>query len=350
MSQYTADTDEILANIDDEFEMMDYNTYGADKNLYNVSNEGAVMCINCSKPMQKSDVIEYTCPECGFNVSLNIDSEVSYTEKKNYNTKGNSTALYINGVRNVRKQNSLKKNNANYVDKQKRDTLIQLNTILRNEKGILTISKSIVDETADYFHAVQQHAILRSFNRIATMAACFERVSSSHGYPKKTNEVIEIFKIEPKDLSLGNSTLNELHSEGLLGNFKYQDDNRKYDFLKNYFKRLNIPDFSGNINYIGFCCDIIDLTEKYKIACNNILSTKCAGVIYILTTYRDELKYNKDDIAKECKISKTTFIGFSKSIHLLMENPSKKYDKLRIKIRNIFAKNNIKTKFKKIHP
>ena len=106
------------------------------------------------------------------------------------------------------------------------------------------------------------------------------------------------------------------------------EESRMNSFLDIYFNSLNIPiDDESFIpekrpNYKRFACQLIRISDKYKIAISSIMSSKCAGAIYILSLKRKELKIKKEMIENKCEISKSTFNRFYKEINKILQPDS----------------------------
>lgn len=312
---------------------------------YRITSNNTVICTLCNCEMRKQGVVNYICMKCGYKNEFNIDVEPTFTLKDNYTTNSNSaTTLQIMGPNAHKYQNNLRKNTTNYKKKQYKDTHTQMEKFIRQYNGA-KIPVNIITIASEYYFAVQQHDIKRSFNRIATMAECLYRVCNFHGIGRKPKEIIDIFNIEQSDLSKGSNILNKLHSQGLLKDYDFGKSNYNESLLSRYFNCLGIKRENGLKKYFQFCCDIIDFTVKYKIANNNIVSTKCAGAIYLLTTYDKTLKVSKDQISKSCDISKSTFTEFFKTVSGLLKKTDPLYRKCQVKIRNILARNGIQSVF-----
>jgi hypothetical protein len=161
------------------------------------------------------------------------------------------------------------------------------------------------------------------------------------GFPKKPKEMAALFNISSNDLSIGHATLNRLHSMGMLSEYNVYKESRMVNFLTRYIKCLGVDSGSINPNYLGFCSEIIGMSVKYKIAPNNILTTKCAGAIYLMRYYSADLKFSKSEISKVCNISITTYTSFFKIMNDIIVSSDPKYRKARVKILNIFFRNGI---------
>ena len=198
---------------------------------YYIANGNSIICKFCSVEMRRSET-SYTCLKCGFFTVINgVNSEASFnTMKDNYTTSANSsTVLQIAGPHAARYQNNLRKNNSNYKTKQKNDTSSQMTAFIN--LSVTKIPPNIMREAINYFHAVQQHCITRSFNRIATMADCTYRICQKYGIVFKPKEIISIYGVEQKDLSKGSNNLDKLHSKGYLQEFSHHKNDYKIDFL-----------------------------------------------------------------------------------------------------------------------
>jgi hypothetical protein len=97
-------------------------------------------------------------------------------------------------------------------------------------------------------------------------------------------------------------------------------------------------------NYKGFALDLIRFAQHFRIAAASMDSSKCAGIIYILSTHVENLTVPIDSIEKECDISKSTFCKFSKEIDKMINTDNPGCQKTKRKLRHLFKKYEIPTK------
>jgi transcription initiation factor TFIIIB Brf1 subunit/transcription initiation factor TFIIB len=323
------------------------------------------ICEECDKAMYKSSIAgsgtsdqAYICEECG-KVEEIIGGDVELGEKgsegvNDYNTSDSSAApVRITGPNSYTFQKKLISSTSNYKKQQRRNTVDQMENIIYQYNGP-KLPANIVKQAADFYYQVQQHCIKRGDVRKGTMAACLYRKCIKNNISRKPKEIADIFGIPQAELSNGEKILDKLFAEGLLGDvavgdvlsresesaginqFYFKDQAQMSAFLSRYFECLNIPD-----TYLDFAQSLIRFTEKYHIAESSIMSSKCAGTIYILGSKLPELNIKRDDIERECKISKSTFSRFSQSVFAFLNSTDPALKKVRSRLRNIFKKNHI---------
>ena len=328
------------------------------KFIKNFDKVNTIICIDCGIEMDKSFNMTYECKQCGGieddfgngveSISNNCDVISSY------NTSDTSaTPIRIAGPNNYMYQKKLVSNTSNYKKTQKKNTNDQIINFVYQYKGS-TPPKNVVLEAADLYYTIQQHCIKRGEVRKGTMAACLYRTCIIHNITRKPKEIADIFGIPQSELSNGEKILDNLIASGLI-KIKDSDDLPDYEadhksdnlddkqisaFLSRYFESLNIPDHVGldRPNYKEFAMKLIKFTKKYRIAESSIMSSKCAGVVYILSIKRKELNIKRDMIEKECCISKSTFGRFSQAVFVMLNSDEDKYKKVRSRLRNLFKK------------
>jgi transcription initiation factor TFIIIB Brf1 subunit/transcription initiation factor TFIIB len=313
-------------------------------------------CEGCGIEMYKSS-LEYICEECG-RIREIVGGDVDIAEHggtegiNDYNTSSNSAApVRISGPHSYTYQKKLIRSTSNYKKQQKRNTRDQINSIMHQYKG-LKLPINIIEQSSDLYYLVQQFCIKRGDVRRGTMAACVYRICKNNGLTRKPKEISEIFGIPQDELSNGEKILDELYANGSLGTtnetladasnynpsskvnqFYFRENEDRDSFLSRYFELLNIPD-----TYMIFTQDLIKFTVKYKIAESSIMSSKCAGTIYILAMKIPELEIKRDDIERSCSISKSTFSRFSQAVFNMMGSEDVKYKKVRSRMRHLFKK------------
>jgi len=264
------------------------------------------MCQYCNvlmEPMQ----FTYKCPNCGLN-SVNkktLGGEYSESVKNNYNTNNKCpTTLKIVGQDSRKYRMAFYIFDSNYKHTQFNNTLRQLNRFNDNSKTI-KFKQTILKETAEYYSILQSHNIVRrGKSRIGTLGACLYYICLKNHIVKKYTELAEYLNIEKSYISKGDKKLKELGSNNQID--IPSNDNIMMDFLEKYFQILDISS-----EYKQFTIDLINesCSIKMKGENNSKMSTKCAGAIYILGMQK-KFKYTKIDIAKNCVISKSTFIRY----------------------------------------
>lgn len=331
-------------------------------------NSMTVICTDCQGEMFRTSR-GMECEQCGkIEDDVGNDIDMSTAENGNgngssdiinsYNTSDTSaTPIRISGPGGYIYQKKLVSSTSNYKKTQKKNTNDQMINCVYQYKGS-TPPKNVVLEAAELYYNVQQHCIKRGEVRKGTMAACLYRICIIHNITRKPKEISDIFGIPQSELSNGEKILDDLVASGLIkikegGGLNIQqqtglinqDDKQMHAFLNRYFESLNIPiDDDGVIpvgrpNYKEFACKLIRFTIKYRIAESSIMSSKCAGVVYILSTKRKELQIKRDMIEQECSISKSTFSRFSQAVFgVLNSEDDTKNVKVKSRLRNLFKK------------
>jgi hypothetical protein len=191
-----------------------------------------------------------------------------------------------------------------------------------------------------------------------------------------------MFGIMRSTLSAGHSTLNKLIERGLIdeqikpvttSRSHGKDSPEIVGYINRYFEGLDIPLDDGygiyegadaahieeimeimededrdntewHPNYKRFALDLIRFTQTFKIADTSMDSSKCAGIIYILSTRIPELDILPEHIERECNISKSTFLKFANEIDRFLNTYDPDSQKTKRKMRHLFKKYDIPLK------
>lgn len=310
-----------------------------------------VVCQLCNIPLYKSPAdMAYICKECGRMEEMVGVIEDGGTESiSNYNTSDDAAApVRINGPDSYLYQKKLIGNIANYKKTQKKNTKDQMIQIVSQYNGY-KIPQGVVVEAANFYYEVQQHCIKRGDVRKGAMAACLYRMCIKHNITRKPKEISDIFGIAQSELSNGEKILDDLIARGLIKaqETQNQETTAMDSFLNRYFEVLGIPAESTQPNgpkYRTFATRLILFTTKYNIAASSITSSKCAGAVYILASKCGELNIKRDQIEKECVISKSTFSRFFREIMEIINTTEPRLAPVKSRLINIFKKNNIPLK------
>jgi transcription initiation factor TFIIIB Brf1 subunit/transcription initiation factor TFIIB len=319
----------------------------------------STVCSECETPMYRS-AMEYICDQCG-KIDPIIGGDIDIAEHggpegvNDYNTSSNSAApVRITGPNSYIFQKKLISTTSNYKKQQRRNTLDELNTILHQYDGPKP-PPNVVKQAAEFYYQVQQHCIKRGNVRRGTMAACLYRKCIENGISRKPKEIAAIFGLPQTELSNGEKILDDLFSEGKLGSsaetsdtlvdndasakvnqFYFKEQKELISYLARYFESLNIPE-----TYMEFAQSLVHFTIKYRIAESSIMSSKCAGVIYILSLKVPELNISGNDISASCVISKSTFNRYYRDVIATLNSRDINTQKIRSRMRHIFKKNRI---------
>jgi transcription initiation factor TFIIIB Brf1 subunit/transcription initiation factor TFIIB len=362
-------TDDLDHRIYDPFETpdqddFDTNMFSFNKIKSNNANNGKIICNECNIEMFKSlHEGAYECDLCGQIKEKVSDEELGIQESGNgsldvntsYNTSESSSApIRIVGPDTYKYQRNFVGSTSDYSKSQKKLTFSQMNNAVYQYEGD-KIPKNIVSEAANLYVDVQKHCIKRGDPRKGTMAACLYRMCRAYGITKKPKEIAKIFGIEQSELSNGEKTLAELISSEAIAikmTIKEQvtlsqEEQLAMGFMKEYFIKLDIPDDEitdtpqDRPNYKLFALKVIRFTTEYVIAINNITSTKCAGILYIIAISNLELNITREKIEDCCKISRATYNRFIKSVYEVINSEEPLLQKVKSRLRHLFKKFNM---------
>jgi len=311
---------------DGEFEKMVMNNAVDDDNQV---ERRRPYCDKCQQDMAKYEQ-DYRCESCGYMEPIHGDETDEAREyyshggsnrsgnssMGSYNTSDRSAApLRIVGKNAYALQRRLISNSSSYKVQQRKateDELLKVMYAIDDNQ----IPKDVVLDAAALYYELQQHEIRRGDVRKGTLAACLYRKCREHGIDRKPKKIAEMFEIDQNDLSGGEKILDKLAAKNLINVPKsqmYFDVNdRVSSFTDRYFEDLEIP--RDHPEYKSFVTDLIRFTCEKHVAESSIISSKCAGAIFILTSRRSELDITKERIQQACNISKSTFIRFVKQV------------------------------------
>ena len=342
----------------------DINNYDWFENR-SVIRSGKKICTDCDLEMiHSSKELVYECEKCGKIESCvgdDLDDSIGGSSDiiTNYNTSAtSSSSVRIIGPSSHLYQKKMIASTSTYKKQQYKNTVDQIANIIHNCTTIPP-PVNVVNETAEMYHGVQQHHIYRGEVRLGIMAACMCRMCAKHGVNRKPKEIAAIFGIDQKELSNGEKILDGLEAKGQIATYKKrasdtidmqmrsfveQETDLMNGFINRYFDSLKIPvDVPDEnrvpaINYREFATQLIKFTIKYNIASSSVMSSKCAGVIHIISAGCPELGIKKDQIEAECKISKSTFIRFSNAVYKMLRDTDPKNNKVRSRLSRLFKK------------
>ena len=283
-------------------------------------------CEKCDLDMAKYEQ-DYRCENCGIMEPINGDETdgakeyysnggSSRANMGSYNTSDRSAApLRIVGKGAYALQRRLISNSSSYKVQQKKATEDELKKVMYAIPDN-QIPKDVVLEAAGLYYELQQHEIRRGDVRRGTLAACLYRKCKEKGIDRKPKTIADMFEIDQNDLSCGEKILDKLAAKHLINvprsQTYYDVNDRASSFTNRYFEVLEIS--GDHQDYKAFVTDLIRFTCEKHVAESSIISSKCAGAIYILTNRRPELDISKETIQKACEISKSTFIRFVRQV------------------------------------
>ena len=305
---------------------------------------------------------------------LLIDDTISYGSSSNYNTWENTTF-----VMNTSNKKKYINNSQNYKITQRKNTLREITDVV--DRSSYKIPLNVIKAAAElYYNGVQKYHIKRGKVKEGCQAGCLYKMCIEYMTPRRPLEIAKIFNIKQKDVSKGMRIINKLYSQGMISNeimkptisiidFEDFDDlycfkqNNIYNkdkfqklymsecvsiqnFLRRYFLVLELPINSPPSDMFQFANMLAYFTLKFKIAEASIPSSKCAGIIHVLSICFPKM-ITDAKIETCCKISRGTHSRFSDIIVKLLVCKTAKQQRLRYKLRQLFKKYNIPLDFTK---
>ena len=270
-------------------------------------------CVN-RQPYVRVNEKEVVCLSC----SLIIDEEVINTSTARANVQ-----FYINGTSGGRLFGATSTVDDTVREKKISDRLMSI--LYKSDYEDESIPVDIINSVA------QKYVSLRVVKRAGGLASILAMLTYNEcikaNLPKKSKCIAKLMSglDQSSQLSSGERELRKLAQSGII-ELPVEHGNIN-DFISQYFARLLIQDTivkdNKMINCKMFVIDLINATSIENLADpnNNCRpTTRCAGAIWILSKQL-QLKVSKDDIAKECTISKTTFIRFYNLVQTYSKMP-----------------------------
>lgn len=287
-------------------------------------NTSSMTCAECNiQYLIKENLL--ICPRCGSEQeSLDIDTLYGLMNN-DHNTSNNAFLSFkIIGKNSYCLQKSFLKccaNNSTYRNNSSRSDIY--NSIYQSKGNKLP--KDVMSDACDMYQKIRESGkIYRGNGKKGIIAACLYYSCIMKNITKTPREISSILNVEEKVLSRGDRKLQELNENSIVNIPTMLRPIEDYIFQ--YFSALCIDTI-----YMPFVIDLVKMAEKKKIAiCMDSRTTsKCIGAIYMLTMRIRSLKHiTRDHIAKECKISKATFIRYYRILdqnHDKIKHVFKKY-------------------------
>jgi transcription initiation factor TFIIIB Brf1 subunit/transcription initiation factor TFIIB len=170
------------------------------------------------------------------------------------------------------------------------------------------VPKNIIEEACNMFAKIKECGyVYRKDVKKGVLSACVYYACYNNGISKTPTEIAALMGIAEKFHSMGDRILRDLNERGIIELPEKIDP--IVDYVERYMEVLNI-----HKSYKNFVLDIIHVAdrEKLHVLSDSKNNTKCIGAIYLLIDRVPELRktINKDQIDKDCEISKTTFIKY----------------------------------------
>lgn len=285
------------------------------------------LCPQCKIICKIHDTL-IICENCGmervwdchshdlYSITLDQNHNVPNNACKSFNIVGSKSSYYNLSFTKTCADSNTHRNNNN-----KKDIL---NRIYRYEGS--QPQKPIIITAIDLFDQIKNKGyVYRGDGKLGVIGACLYYASVMHNLARPPKEIAQIMGIDERFLSHGDRVLQELNELSVITiptNYKPLDD-----YLKMYMPALGIPE-----KYKQFIVDIIARAEKKHLHIKNEsrMTTKCVGVIYLLTRRIPELRsIKKETVSSICNnISKSTFLRYYQLIvdnYKIMKKPFRKH-------------------------
>ena len=336
------------------FDVVNFDDFEEEIPLANsVSNGLSKVCFECNNTLIQDPIKQILlCNKCGAVERL-FDQQLSNSVKMlNYNSLESSAwTVRVYGKNSYKNNRHLCSSNLDYKKIQRYNTWKQLDQINSNST-VGKFSRSILNETADLFYKIQRNStkkiVRRGNGRRGLLGACLGDVLTRNNIARKPREIAQYIQVDESYISKADKTLQMLHYAKEIELVIEKDEIGSY--INRYFITLKIDN-----KYLPFCKQIVQISEEstdLKGENNSRISTKTAGVVYILTSQID-MGITHLDISKKCNISYPTFIRFSKFIErnkLFFKDIFEKYGVPLFTIKKKIKKNKNKIKKQKNKP
>ncbi len=305
---------EEISKISDE---EDHNQYEKNYKLQKKNNWR--YCTNCNIEATEDTEISLSCPKCGLQIDIIHDSTQNFQSNTQYNTSNNNITTKMEG-KNTYKYNKTLHSTCGQNNWNPKLIIQKLNNhSYETEEN--KIPEFIIQTIVEQFKKIREIETSRGNGQMAKLACLIYYECKRSKIAYKPKEIAAICKISERDMSKADSKLRALHENGII---KLELNNNNYEsYIERYLSLLNInsENYDNIENLKNIILDIILHAEKKHIYIIKTPkpSTKCIGAIYLLINSIPEIKelITKEFIVKQCKISKTTFIGH---YQLLLDN------------------------------
>lgn len=280
----------------------------------------SILCKDCNSKLIEDPIKRIkVCDKCGIVEKFTATKLSNNDFMNNYNSLDSSAWLVkVYGKNSYKNNRHLCASNLDYRKMQKYNTRKQLEIINNNSKNC-KFSKAILNETAELFYKIQRNEtkkiVRRGNGRKGLLGACLDSVLSKNKIARKPREIAKYIGVVEAYISKADKLLHMLHNAGEIELVLEKDEISS--FINQYFMILKLDK-----KYLEFCKSIVKISEEsteLKGDNNSRISTKAAGIIYILST-QVSLGINHNDISKKCNISYPTFVRFAKYIERNKDN------------------------------
>ncbi len=267
-------------------------------------------CYSCGGILRTKDNV-MICQSCGLEiqgvvVSTQEDESVTTSQDANVNDKG-FVSMKIIGKGAYGLNRNLLKNCADYTRYRKMTTLKEMHN-WNSQSTNNQLPKNVINEANDMFATIKEHNyVFRKDVKKGVQGACLYYTCHLNGISRTPSEIAKIVGIAEKFLSAGDRHLRDLNERGIIAIPAKVDAITSY--VNRYFELLKIPEM-----YKQFVLDMIHQADndQLHVQYDSKSNTKCIGTIYMLIDRIPTLRktIDKEQIEKECDISKTTFVKY----------------------------------------
>lgn len=274
------------------------------------------ICEECNVELSAIDGLWRKCPSCGSmskiigNDMENCDSIRSYNSMTDSSVPARirGTGLVKAGLNKCFMRSSVDSR------KQRRSKIIEnIARIAFNNNS--SIPQIHIEEAVNSYCDIARRAaaisgekyVYRGTGQRGMLAIFVEQVCLDHDIRLFNHDLIKAFDVSESDLSKARRRMRNLSERGLI--YMNKIENKCEITLKSFMKDLRLDK-----KYVPFLYAIINRAEEKKIHIleSTTEKTKCAGVIYLLTTciYELYLSTSQERISAKCGVSIPTFMKY----------------------------------------
>lgn len=262
-------------------------------------------CEKCNAKCKTLNGIIY-CESCGLENKIEIDDLTFNSENSNNINNNSFMSFNFIGKNSYCYQRSFLKTCADYSSFRKNNNRKDMYNYNYNYDGN-KLPKNVIKLAIELFTKIKEKKyVYRGNGKKGIIGACLFYSCIMNKITKTPKEIANILNIEERFLSQGDRTIQELNERGVIS---IPTTLRPLnDYIKQYFSILKIDKI-----YTNFIIDIVNRidTKNIHILNDSRTTTKAVGTIYLLINRIKKYKnISKDNIVKECKISKSTFIRY----------------------------------------
>ena len=171
----------------------------------------------------------------------------------------------------------------------------------------------IINESKSLYSIISKTKISRGANRKGIIAACVYFACKECNVPRSSNEIAEMFNIEPTVMTKGVKKAQEIISMNKKNKKRLSKSVSIHpeDFIERFCNRLKL-----NKEDTKKITDICEKCIKKNIIAENTPPSIAAGCIYYYIKKMENITVSKKEISKICKISEVTINKCTKKIEL----------------------------------